>query len=115
MGGRCSNRFHISACQEWASDMPRQHRCNRKMELCSQCYIRHKSLEVVYVEFEDGQSKLMHSARQNGRYAAKCKRFVSALTDQEKAEWRAALQTMKRNGKWGELHQKTKASCTIND
>jgi len=83
-----------------------------KMELCSQCYIRHKSLEVVYVEFEDGQSKLMHSARQNGRHAAKCNKFVSALTDQEKADWKLALQTMKRNGKWDELYQNTKASCT---
>ena len=67
------------------------------------------------MEFEDGQSKLMHSARQNGRYAAKRRKFVSALTDQEKADWKLALQTMKRNGKWGELYQKTKASCTINN
>lgn len=93
--------------------LPKHGKQKWKMELCSQCYIRHKSLEVVYVEFEDGKSEEIHSARQYGRYPAKCKKFVSALNEQEKVAWKLALQTMKRNGKWEELYEATKASYNV--
>jgi hypothetical protein len=105
------NRAH--ACnstppsQRKGTKFPKHNKESWKLELCSQCYIRHKCVEVVYIEFEDGQSKEIHSKRQNGR-AVKCSKYVSDLSQKEKTEFTTGVRRMKRNGDMKKLYESTK-------
>jgi len=87
-----------------------------KLELCSQCYIRHNRLEPVYVEFGDGRSsKTFHNGRQNGGKVGRCPRFASKLTVVEKDKWKVAMRQMQRDGRLQELYDSVCTQCAVSD
>ena len=82
---------------------------SRRCHTSSQDSPGHRVVEVVYIEFEDGQSKEIHSKRQNGR-AAKCSKYVSDLSQKENTEFATGMRRMKCNGEMKRLYESTKTN-----
>jgi hypothetical protein len=76
-----------------------------KLEICSQCFIRHQTKEIVYVEHPDGQSVSLHGGRQSGGKTHLCPRFASKLTLAESRKWATDLQGIKRRGELRDLYE----------
>lgn len=74
------------------------HDTNWKLELCSQCFMRHETKEVVYLEQPNGESQSFHGGRQKAGKAHTCINFVSQLTTGERATWKVKLRAMSRSG-----------------
>lgn len=80
-----------------------------QLELCSQCFIRHQTREVVYVQHPNGEVQSFHGGRQKGRGKANaCPKFVRALNDDELKAWNSAKRAMQRGGELQALYEQIK-------
>jgi phage FluMu protein gp41 len=76
-----------------------------QLELCSQCWIRKQTKEVVYVQHPNGESQSFHGGRQRAGNAQACPKFVRALDESELKKWNSAKRAMQRKGELQELYE----------